>query len=160
MGLVQHQYLSDHLLEKRPPVQVTATCNMQHATSTWALTCIVVVPMCKLRCCCIPLQLAPMLQLALVWRVRMSVSYLCACPCMWTSVRTLCACWECTSVRSLSMCVPCVYICHCAFPLCMSTSLCVSEFTALCPSQCTSVCVCMLVFLYESPSLHLHCAYA
>ena len=24
----------------------------QHATWTWALTCIIVVPMCKLRCCC------------------------------------------------------------------------------------------------------------
>ena len=31
-----------------------------HATCTWTLTCIVVVPMCKLRYCCIPLQLAPM----------------------------------------------------------------------------------------------------
>ena len=30
----------------------------QHATCTWALTCFLVVPMCKLCCCCIPLQLA------------------------------------------------------------------------------------------------------
>ena len=32
----------------------------QHATCTWTLTCIAVVPMCKLCCCCIPLQLALM----------------------------------------------------------------------------------------------------